>query len=300
MTTRKKIRLLSPWSKRIETREAIFSSDFEVTEAEALLCEWAPSEDLFNFSGAKAWYCCEPQCQFDNIDGGRWPGIRARLAKHEFLFHNHPDPCLRVPHITHFQDIVIAAVGSRLDRAIAVVSNFGGGPRSRHKDITYRNRFATCALVDLYGRSSWQKYRERFLSLPRPPANYQGEIPGDWPAREKRDLLSRYKVAVCLESMLEPNYFTEKFVEAVTAGCIPVYRAHESLRTTVLEGAKWVDPRDYDDDPHKTVRAALDMNIEEFKCANAMWAKSERLRATHHLNVLERIGWILSGQRTTH
>ncbi len=293
MTRKSQIRLVSPWTRFVETETAIFSTEISMGDADALLSEWAPSDDLFKFEGPKAWYCCEPECQFNAIDSARWPKLRNRLAESEFLFHNHNSPQYRVPHITHITDIEVNNNDERLERAVAVVSNFGGGPRSRHPQISYRNRFVTNPLVDLYGRSSWLKYRKRFLALPKVPDNYKGEIPGDWPAGEKRELLARYKVCICLENMTEPHYFTEKFVEAVAAGCIPIYHAHESLVDTVLKGAKWVDPVAYDNDPDKAIRAALNMNGKTFRAMNEKWAKNGRLDISNHVSVFNKIAGIL-------
>ena len=295
MTRKSKILLRSPWTRFVETETAIFSADFSGEEADALLCEWAPSDELFSFSGPKAWYCCEPECQFNAMDNGRWPGLRARLAENEFLFHNHKDLRYRVPHITHFESIEVNKNPDRLERAVAVVSNFGGGPRRRHPQIHYRNLFATNPLVDLYGRSSWQKYRKSLFSLPKAPGNYRGEIPGDWPAGEKREMLSRYKVCISMENMTGPHYFTEKFVEAVMAGCVPIYHAHESLVDTVLKGAMWVDPADYNDNPEKTIDAALDMDLVSCQEANSKWLLRKEVQETHHLKVFQRISKLLLG-----
>lgn len=288
-----KVRVISPWPKNLQIGSILFDSKLKSQEADALLCYWAPHNDLFDFDGPKAWYCCEPECQFSAIEYGKWPKIRARLESHQFLFHNHQDKSYRVPHITHYQDIEVQTSNKRLHRAIAVISNFGGGPRRRHPEIAYRNRFATNDLVDLYGRTSWQKYRKGVFSFPHAPGNYKGVIPGDWPASEKRATLSKYKACLCLENMTEPNYFTEKFVEAVCAGCIPIYRAHESLRSKVLSGAKWVDPVDYGDDPKRTIEAALEMDPDEFRHVNAQWIKTEKLAETHHSKVFGKIGEIL-------
>ncbi|MFC1688463.1 glycosyltransferase family 10 domain-containing protein [Pseudomonadota bacterium] len=292
-----KVRVISPWPKKLQVGATLFDSELASDDADALLCYWAPHEDLFNFRGPKAWYCCEPQCQFELMEGGTWSEIRTRLAAHEFLFHNHRDPRYRVPHITHYQDIDVNKNQDRLKRAVTVVSNFGGGPRSRHPGIAYRNRFATHESVDLFGRTSWKKYRKGLFSFPRTPANYLGEIPGDWPASEKRTLLSKYKVCLCLENMNEPHYFTEKFVEAVAAGCIPVYSAHESLRDSVLKGAKWVDPADYNHDPKMTINAALDMDLNESREINTQWLLREEVQKTSHLMVLTQIGQIFQGDR---
>ena len=63
------------------------------------------------------------------------------------------------------------------------------------------------------------------------PANFRGKPTGlsDYDIEFIR-FLSTCKVAVCLENCTEENYFTEKFVNAVRAGCIPVYHAHESVK----------------------------------------------------------------------
>jgi hypothetical protein len=289
------VRLLSPWRKFAETSTAVFSADTPADKADALLCEWAPSDELFTFPRRKAWYCCEPACQFDAIDGGRWPALRTRLAPGEFLYHGHPDARFRVPHITHFEPLTMNDRRNRQHRAVAIVSNHGGRPWRRHPQIAYRNRLITLPDVDLFGRSGWKHYQARWWNRPRPPANYCGELPGDWPAGAKRDLVAGYKVNVCLENMLEPHYFTEKLVEAVVAGCIPVYRAHPSLRSEVLAGAFWVDPDDLPGNPPAAIERALSLSLEQAQQANRRWlAENPLLAATSASAVLERLGDVLA------
>jgi len=36
-----------------------------------------------------------------------------------------------------------------------------------------------------------------------------------------------------------------KIVYAVRAGCIPVYHAHATVKTSFLSGARWIDPADF-------------------------------------------------------
>lgn len=290
------VRVVSPWFGELETDDAFLSVNISASNADALLCEWEPSDELFEFPRTKAWYCCEPWCQFRGLGGGSWPAIRARLAPHEFLFHNHADERYRVPHITHYDTPAVNPGAAREPRAVAIVSNYGGNPRLRHPDMSYRNRFITHSSVDLFGRDGWHDYRPRILSRGRAPANYRGELPGDWPAAGKRELLARYKVAVCLENMNEPNYFTEKFVEAVCAGCIPVYRAGDSIASGALEGAVWVDPRNYGDDPDATLRAAIALEREPVARQNAQWLTSNpHLAATRNTSVFSRIANLLGG-----
>jgi hypothetical protein len=293
VTNKFKVRVVSPWFGDFETNESIFSSAFKSDEADALLCEWAPSDELFTFPRRKGWYCCEPICQFRELGGGNWPRFRDQLDAHEFLNHNHPNPTYRVPHVTHFQRLEVNSNLERIDRAIAIVSNHGGSPWRSHPHIRYRNCFITHPKVDLFGRSGWNHYRSKWYSKRCAPGNYRGEIPGDWPADGKRDLMARYKVAICLENMNEPYYFTEKFVEAVCAGCIPVYRAHPTIRDAILKGARWIDPTEYHDDPDLTLSAALKADADIFSESNREWLQNGNLASTSHTSVYARLETIL-------
>ncbi len=292
---RLQVHLKSPWSVRIETNLAVFSNDIPLEKADALLCEWAPSPELFTFPRRRAWYCCEPACQFRFLGDGNWQQLKERLAPHEFLWHGHPDPRYRVPHITHFQRLSINRNPERSLKAVAIVSNHGGHPLRAHPDIRFRNRLITHPLVDLYGRSSWQNYKPSWYSLRRPPRNYKGEVPGDWPTDEKRKLISAYKVCLCLENMNERGYFTEKFVEAVQAGCIPVYRASADIRTSVLKGAAWIDPADFPADSREAISAALNACWSEHLDINDQWLRNNpSLSATHASEVFNRLAMLLT------
>jgi len=293
MAAKIQVRVISPWFGELQTEEAFFSVRLPPEEADALLCDWAPSNELLTFPRRKAWYCCEPWCQFRSMGGGSWRAIRKRLAPYEFLSHNHPDPRWRVPHVTHFEPLAVNQASDRKQRAVAVVSNYGGAPWRRHRGQTYRNRLATHPFVDLYGRGDWKQYRAGWFSRAGAPANYMGELPGEWPASAKRELMAGYKVAVCLESMNEPYYFTEKFVEAACAGCIPVYTGHPTVAQTVLRGAAWVDPNDFGYDPDKTFAAALALDAASIREQNAQWLSGGAIACTHHFAVFTRIGQIL-------
>ena len=295
MGSQKRIRLISPWTSYVETDIAIFSSAFNNLDADALLCEWAPTPELFAFPKRKAWYCCEPKCQFSTLQDRTWPGLRNQLHPSEFLYHSHPDTAYRVPHITHFGQLTVNDNKTRKEKAVAIVSNHGGTPSQRHPDIAYRNQLITRPKVDLYGRAGWTKYRKQWYNIPRPPKNYCGEIPGDWPGEEKRRLMSQYKVCVCLENMMEPGYFTEKFVEAVAAGCIPVYRASPEMRSTILEGAIWFDPNDPRWPLEKAISAALDADFDHCLQVNKQWMSTNPfLLQTNQQQVFQRIAEILT------
>ena len=199
--TKLQVRLKSPWAERVDTELAVFSRDIPAEQADALLCEWAPDDELFRFPRLKASYCCEPACRFRRLGNGMWHNLRSRLGPHEFLWHGHPDPRYRVPHVTLFRPLAMNQNPDRLQKAVVIVSNHGSSPWTCHPAIRYRNRLITLPQVDLYGRSIWQRYRRGWFSLPGAPRNYRGELPGDWPGEEKRRLMSRYKVRVSLENM---------------------------------------------------------------------------------------------------
>jgi len=278
------VRTLSPWPLRIELEDTVFSDEIPEEKADALLANWGPLPELFTFPRRKAWYSVEPPCQFDYLGGGSWPKIRDRLAPHEFLWYNHPDERFRIPEATHFEPLSVALTGRRKAQAVAVVSNFGGRPWQRLPDMQFRNRIITLPEVDLFGREGWRRYRHHWYSLPKTPSNYQGPIAGDWPATEKRELLAKYSVVICLENMREPHSFSEKFVEAACAGAVPIYQAHPTVRDHFLSGARWIDPGDYGDDPEATLSAALAADREEFSEANRQWIETSPELAETHLN----------------
>jgi hypothetical protein len=294
MSKKLQVRVVSPWFGELDTEEAFFSVNLPTEKSDALLCDWAPSEELFTFPRRKAWYCCEPSCQFQGLGGGTWPAIRDRLAPHEFLWHNHPDERYRVPHVTHHGPLSINTNHDRIPRAVAIVSNHGGAPWRRHPDLALRSRFVTHPSVDLFGRSGWKNYRRHWYSRPGFPGNYKGEIPGDWDDDAKRTLMSKYAVAICFENMCEPNYFTEKFVEAVCAGCVPIYRAHPTLSNGILQGAGWFDPGGYNDAPDETLAAARSANSEALLHLNTEWMSSSSLDQSRHKSVFERIARIFN------
>jgi hypothetical protein len=111
---------------------------------------------------------------------------------------------------------------------------------------------------------------------------------------ENLRFLSAYKVAVCLENCTEPYYFTEKFVNVVRAGCIPVYHAHATLKASVLSDAKWVDPADFAFSPRRTIDFALNQDQMAFRSVNDAWLESGILADTDELKVVRRLHEIIS------
>jgi hypothetical protein len=108
--------------------------------------------------------------------------------------------------------------------------------------------------------------------------------------------LSAYKVAVCLENCTEAYYFTEKFVNAVRAGCVPVYHAHPTVKTSILSGARWIDPADFSFSPRRTIDFALNQDQMEFRSINDAWLESGILADTDELKVVPKLHEIISGK----
>jgi hypothetical protein len=175
-----------------------------------------------------------------------------------------------------------------------VVSNHGGAPWRRWPEIRLRNRFAVSPQVDLFGDPKrWRWHNMPLLGL---PSSFRGPIPGGWGGQEKLALMARYSVAICLENTCEPYYFTEKFVDAVCAGCVPVYRAHPTVRDTVLAGAAWVDPASFGDDVEATLHHALSLDRARVAERNAGWLAGEAVAETQGDRVFARIGRLLAGR----
>lgn len=51
------------------------------------------------------------------------------------------------------------------------------------------------------------------------------------PVTDKHETLRKYRVAICFENVESPGYVTEKVFDAWYAGCVPVWRGIDSLRT---------------------------------------------------------------------
>jgi Glycosyltransferase family 10 (fucosyltransferase) C-term len=154
--------------------------------------------------------------------------------------------------------------------------------------------------VELFGKpEGWANFRHfPKLWIRRPPDNYTGHAaPGtDIYDDEHIRFLSGYKVAVCLENSVEPHYFTEKFVNAARAGCIPVYQAHPTVRNRFLSSAKWVDPADFDFSAERTIKFALVADQSAFREQNDDWLRSGVLAETDDGKTLSRLHMIVEAK----
>jgi hypothetical protein len=268
--------------------------DWQAGEIEGMIGFWEFTKEFLEFKGPKVFYCCEPSFYFN---GFRAPKrlLRARLGslrQDEFAWHYHPDPAMRVVH--HTQGIAPSLDSTRAPRraqALAVLGNLGR-PYLRNPGRQARLAFIVNSGCHIYGpESQWQRFRLHTFGRKGPPATYQGECPREM----KADRLAGYHACICLENCAESLYFTEKFPDAVRSGCVPVYHAHASVKSAFLDGAVWVDPADYDWDPHATMAAALSFDRKKVAETNEQWLRSHpKLQATTIAPVYSRLAEILA------
>lgn len=266
----------------------LYSAKISLSEADALLVLYDPSEELLTFQGPKIWFTIEPSWHHHFHQHPIGKQLMKNLDQSEHVFYGNPDPRYRIAHPTYRGPLTLSRVAEAKPAVVACVNNFGGRTWFLKRHIRLRNQMILCPQVELFGRpDSWSQFRHfPKLWIRRPPANFQGRSsPGNgYYDDEHMRFLSGYKVAVCLENCVEPHYFTEKFVNAARAGCIPVYHAHPTVREKFLKGARWVDPADFEFSPRRTIEHALAQDQAEFRRMNDAWLKSEILANTDDRN----------------
>jgi hypothetical protein len=279
-----KIRLFAVWcddNTEFEAGGFVFSAKLPLDRTDGVMAWWRPHPVLYSFNGPKAFYCAEPYEVPSVWLEPEWQECLQLLDKRFIYRPGHSDLRNRVPHDTHHVRLSMKKTKDRISRAVAVVSNNGHGRRELWPEIALRNRLATHKRVDLFGSSNaWGAFRRRFLLSPSYPRNYCGELSGDWAGDALIDKLAGYHAVICLENSCEPYYFTEKFVNAVRAGCVPIYHAHPTVSTGILRNAKWIDPADYGFDATATIEAACNAKIDEFQLVNERWLLSNPVART--------------------
>ena len=118
------------------------------------------------------------------------------------------------------------------------------GYRDRVEAIKY---FASQSELELYGfgwdqpiRGYEKDYHHAALKA------YKGTILGG--LRGKRDIISRYKFALCFENCVFPGYVTEKIFDCFLAGCIPVYYGAPDVSDFIPREC-FIDLRQFEDFP---------------------------------------------------
>ncbi len=277
--------------------DILYSPRVPLEEADALLALYDPSDELLRFTGPKLWFTIEPSwhSHFHSHPVGK--RLVQGLDITERAFYGHPDTRYRVPHPTYRSTLSRPRVASVRRAVVATVNNFGGRLWFLKSHIWIRNRMILDPRVELFGfPEAWTQFRHfPKLWIRRPPDNYMGRAsPGV--ADNGIRFLSAYKVVVCMENCTDPYYFTEKFVNAVRAGCVPVYHAHASVKASFLSGARWIDPADFAFSPRRTIDFALNQDQMEFRSINDAWLESGILADTDELKVVPKLHEIISGK----
>jgi hypothetical protein len=278
----------------------LYSPRVPLAKADALLVLYDPSNELLRFDGPKLWFTIEPSWHphFKSHPVGK--RLVRELDRSERAFYAHPDTTYRIPHPTYSGSLSRPRAPSIRHDAVATVNNFGGRLWFLKSHFRTRNQMILDRRVELFGQpDAWANFRHfPKLWIHRPPDNYAGrasptdEMYGDKTIR----FLSGYKVDVCLENCTEAYYFTEKFVNAVRAGCIPVYHAHPTVKKRFLSGATWIDPAEFGFSSRRTMEFALDQDQTKFRSINDAWLESGILADTDDLKVFAKLHAIVSAK----
>lgn len=277
--------------------DILYSPRVPLETADALLALYDPTEELLAFNGPKLWFTIEPSWHHHFHSHSVGKRLVRELDVSERAFYGHTLPCNRIAHPTFRTDLTKPRLSISQRAAVACVNNFGGRLWFLKRRFNLRNKFILSPLVTLFGNPlSWMRFRQ-FPKIWKtgPPTNFQGRSsPGQgYFDDEYLRFLSGYKVAVCLENSTEPCYFTEKFVNAARAGCIPVYHAHATVKERFLAGAKWVDPADFSFSPKRTIQHALNQDQAEFRAINDAWLRSSILEDTDDRKIFPKLHAIM-------
>ena len=267
-----------------------FSLSTSLIDSDGLLCWCALSPDFADYQKPKAWHQDEP-ITMSHFRTSLAKKVLKTIRPNEFFHHTNPYPEWRVLSPTHLGELTTFVNSDEQCRVVALVSNFGGRAWWLQSGNRLRNRMILEPRVMLYGnQDSWRKFRLWPWNRPQVPKNYNGNATASWTSDSQIQFLSQFKVAVCLENSYQSHrYFTEKFVNAARAGCIPVYHATQVVRQERLHGAKWIDPADHGFDPKRTLDFALSEEPAAYRQANNLWLKQAHLQETFRQNIWQRI-----------
>ena len=273
----------------------LYSSELDSKDVDGLLSFHVVEPALFEFNGVKAWYTDEPVSEWYNRRVPYFSRAYRELKPEEFFHHSNRCEQWRVLSATHNRDLTLIRNQQRQDEIVATVNNAGGRLWWLKQGNLLRNQFIVRPEVKLFGApESWNLFRRWPWSRPAAPKNFCGDANTAWHDDSNVEFLSRYKVCVCLENTFSaPHYFTEKFINAARAGCIPVYHATSGAKRDRLVGAQWIDPADFGFDPEKTLAFALKQDVSDFQRANDKWLTTEQVTCSHRDKIWERITQLL-------
>jgi hypothetical protein len=280
--------------KEFKIGDDILTTEFRDGKFDAMICWWEFTEEFLDFKGAKLFYCCEPSFYFR---GWRSSKIELRRRLHslradEFAWHFHDNTKMRVEHETSaFSDQNLPMGDHSIQNAVTVLGNLGR-PIFRNKGRQKRLNFIIESGCHIYGpNKNWGDFQLNLFSKKGSPSGYQGECRHT----QKISILSKYHACICFENSCEPEYFTEKFPDAVRAGCVPIYHPHPRVKEKFLDGAVWVDPMDYGLDARETMRVAMAMDRHTVASQNLKWLQENpHLQLTKVKNIYVKMVDILN------
>lgn len=294
-TSKLRIRLVGAPKPAWEHPSAECDPQIPLDRCDAMLTWGAPTEEFLNYRGVRAWYIDEPLSQ-SMFRTRLFRKALKTIPETDFLHHSNPNPSYRFPCVTHYGEPTIVDPSGRQKAVVAAVSNFGGRIWWLRRGARFRNRFILDQKVKLFGDcDGWRRFRRWPWSTPSQPVNYEGALGANWYLPNQVDALSKYQVNLCLENSSMPYYFTEKFVNAARAGCVPIYHAHPTVRESFLKGARWIDPVDFNFNVSQTISAALDSDARAVRESNWQWLRSGQVAATEGYAIWRKIvGLIVS------
>ena len=263
---------LSIASTDMGARRVVEGVDFDPNlpphRADGILWWYSPRPEMLSLGKPVFWYQCEGVSR-SMFRTKLWKS----LLKNKQVIFLHHHPSVRdewVDPITHYEPWC-ANENSRREGIGAIASNAGGRLHWMRGERV-RNRFNVHPLVQLFGpRDTWALWRKWPWSSPRLPANFSGEVSVSWYKRDIVEFLSGFHAVVSMENTATENYFSERFVNTVRAGAVPIYHAHPSVKANYLRGAAWIDPADFGFDADKTLTAAFRADRSVYAAANHRW-----------------------------
>jgi len=105
----------------------------------------------------------------------------------------------------------------------------------------------------------------------KPFPSYRGEV------REKREVMSRCKFAYCYENVRDlPNYVTEKIIDSLLAGCVPIYWGANNV-ADLIPADCFIDRRQFADTAalHAFLESIDPRRYAQFQEAIVAFLKSE-------------------------
>jgi hypothetical protein len=113
---------------------------------------------------------------------------------------------------------------------------------------------------------------------------------------DKNETVSRYKFALCFENNIYPGYVTEKIIDCLAAGVIPIYLGAPDIKKIIPDTA-FIDMRDYSSwkDLLKKIQS-VDQNEGEQMLHSAQdFVRSERGQRYTYDNHAKKIWDLLTG-----